>query len=163
MAKANETKIKTGRPSKYKKEFRVQAEKLCKKGFIDNEIADFFDVDVSTLNRWKVAHPEFHESLKESKKHSDSLVVDSLYNRALGFEVEEVKTEKCNSGEKVTVTTKKVIGDTTAQIFWLKNRQPELWRNNPEPTEEDKTGESLNITFNVAEPVKEVKVTKGES
>lgn len=153
----------TGRPTKYKEEFCKQAEKLCLKGFIDDEIADFFEVDVATINRWKLKHPSFCASLKKGKRYSDAKVVDALYNRALGYEFKEVKEEDGDQGKKTTVTTKQMAGDTTAQIFWLKNRDPENWRNNPEPNEEDSTGAPVSIVFNVAEPVGEVKVTKGES
>ncbi|CAH9016939.1 putative terminase, partial [Vibrio phage 242E40-1] len=131
----------TGRPTKYKPEYCIQAEKLCRKGFIDTEIADFFEVDVSTLNRWKEAHPEFRESLKSGKSHSDAKVVDALYNRALGYEFEEIKEESEGGAiTKTTRTVKKQAGDTTAQIFWLKNRQPEMWR--------DKTETKVTLTDN---------------
>lgn len=124
---------KTGRPTKYKKEFCIQAEKLCKKGFIDTEIADFFEVEEKTINNWKKAHPEFLQSLKSGKLYSDEAVVSSLYGRALGYEFEERKVEvDAEKKEKVTITTKQMAGDTTAQIFWLKNRRPKEWRNAPE-------------------------------
>jgi hypothetical protein len=86
-----------------------------------------------------------------------------LYGRALGYEFKETKVEvDAEKKEKTTTTTKQMAGDTTAQIFWLKNRQPEQWRNNPEPTTEDQTGEKLQISFTVAEPIRDVKITKGE-
>ena len=121
MAKAK------GRPTKYKKEYCEQAEKLSAKGFIDTEMADFFNVAESTLHKWKLDHKEFSESLKRGKVHSDSKVVDSLYHRALGYEFKETKVENGAQGEKITVTTKQLAGDTTAQIFWLKNRDPANW------------------------------------
>ena len=122
-----------GRPTKYKKEFCIQAEKLCKKGFIDTEIADFFEVNVDTIYEWKKKHKEFSESLKSGKLYSDEAVVSSLYGRALGYEFEERKVEvDAEKKEKVTITTKQMAGDTTAQIFWLKNRRPKEWRNAPE-------------------------------
>lgn len=152
----------TGRPTKYKKEFDEQAVKLCKKGFIDSEIADFFNIQESTLNLWKKAHPSFMESLKSGKRYSDDKVVNALYNRALGYEVDEVKNELGDSGKKITTTTKHIAGDTTAQIFWLRNRRRDEWTNNPEPEASDKTGQPLSISFNIAEAVKDVKVTKGE-
>jgi hypothetical protein len=123
---------KTGRPTKYKAEYCAQARKLCVKGFIDTEIAEFFDISEATLNNWKHAHPEFLESLKDGRVYSDDKVMNSLYNRALGFDYTETKTEDGDSGKKITVTTKKQVGDTTAQIFWLKNRQPKDWREKKE-------------------------------
>lgn len=118
-----------GRPTKYKPEYAIQAEKLCKKGFIDREIADFFGIAESTLNLWKHANPDFMESLKKGKSYCDDAVVDSLYKRAIGSEYTEEKIEtKEGEPEKTTRTKRIILGDTTAQIFWLKNRQPEEWR-----------------------------------
>ena len=122
-----------GRPTKYRKEFCVQAEKLCKKGFIDKEIADFFEVNVDTIYEWKKKHPEFSDALKSGKVFCDAKVESALYNRALGYESQELK-EEIEGGTviKTTKTTKQVAGDTTAQIFWLKNRQPSRWRDKQE-------------------------------
>lgn len=123
---------KGGRPTKYKVEYAKQAKILCEKGFIDTEIADFFGIAVSTLNLWKDAHSEFMESLKDGKRHSDDKVVEALYNKALGYKLTDVKEEIGDAGKKITTTTKQVAGDTSAQIFWLKNRQPEQWREKQE-------------------------------
>lgn len=135
-------KKENGRPTKYKKEFDVQAAKLCKKGFIDTEIADFFDVTEKTLNNWKHSHPSFLQSLKESKRFSDDAVEMALYDRAIGYEYDEVKEERSEQGMKKTVTTKR-IQDNTAAIFWLKNRRPEQWRDR---VEHDNV-QDINITI----------------
>lgn len=124
-------KKETGRPTKYKKEFDEQAAKLCKKGFIDDEIADFFNVTRSTLYLWKQKHLSFSDSLKESKRFSDDKVEMALYDRAVGYEYDELKEEQSEQGLKRTVTTKR-IQDNTAAIFWLKNRRPEQWRDRVE-------------------------------
>ena len=104
-----------GRPTKYKKEFCIQAEKLCKKGFIDTEIADFFEVALSTLNKWKLDHKEFSESLKSGKLYSDEAVVSSLYGRALGYEFEERKVEV--DAEKKEKVIGKVVNDFVQRLF----------------------------------------------
>lgn len=119
---------KEGRPTKYKQEYCEQAEKLCKKGFIDYEIADFFNVSVSTLNTWKKVYPDFLSSIKEAKAHSDDKVVNALYNRAMGYQTVEVKQEDGDQGSKTTTITKQLSGDVGAMCFWLKNRQPAQWR-----------------------------------
>ena len=134
-----------GRPTKYKKEYCAQAIKLCKKGFIDPEIADFFDIALSTLSLWKNAHPEFMDALKSGKRHSDDKVVDALYNRALGYEVTETKEETGDAGKKSTLITKKVAGDVGAMCFWLKNRQPTEWRDKQEP---EGTGDTMTDAIN---------------
>jgi len=122
-----------GRPTRYKKEYAEQAEKLCKLGAIDDDLADFFGVSKQTINAWKKKHPKFLDSLKGGKAYSDDAIVKSLYNKALGYSLTEVKEEDSDtSGAKTTTTTRQVAGDTTAQIFWLKNRQPAQWRANPE-------------------------------
>ena len=120
------------RPTKYKKEYCEQARKLCNKGFTDKELASFFDVEESTINNWKLKHPEFLESLKSAKLYSDEAVVNSLYNKAIGYTLDEEREEESEQGFKKVKTKKQVAGDTTAMIFWLKNRQPDRWREKQE-------------------------------
>lgn len=119
------------RPTDYRQEYAEQARKLCLLGFTDKQLADFFDVNESTITRWKQKYPEFCTSIKKGKVVADAQVVDSLYNRALGMEVEEVEVRGDGDNEIKRVTKKHIPPDTTAQIFWLKNRQPELWRDKP--------------------------------
>ncbi len=121
-----------GAPTKFKDEFNEQVEKLCKLGATDDEIADFFNVDVSTINNWKISHPEFLESIKAGKILADSNVADRLYQRALGFEhdSEEIKVA---DGEIIRVPVRKIYPpDSTAAIFWLKNRRAKEWRDKQE-------------------------------
>lgn len=136
MKKAEKTRgqksKKTGRPSKYKKEYEEQVYKLCLLGAIDDEIADFFGVDVATINRWKLAHKEFRESLKKGKMIADSNIADSLYQRAKGYSHEDVHISNYQGDITVTKITKHYPPDTTAGIFWLKNRQPKKWRDKQE-------------------------------
>ncbi|AUR91227.1 hypothetical protein NVP1228O_64 [Vibrio phage 1.228.O._10N.261.49.C1] len=117
-----------GRPTKYKECYADIAAKACKLGATDVDLAEMFSVNQSTINEWKHRHPEFSESLKSGKRHCDAKVEDALYSRALGYEYEEHKEEVSEQGKKVTITKKQQAPDTTAQIFWLKNRQPERWR-----------------------------------
>lgn len=119
---------KVGRPTKYKDEYAELAYKLTLLGHTDKELALFFEVDESTINNWKHEYPEFFKSIKKGKEASDIEVVMALRKRALGYQYEEVRTEESEQGVRSTVTTKEVVPDTTAQIFWLKNRQPKMWR-----------------------------------
>ena len=134
MAKEN------GRPTKYKKEYDEQAAKLCRLGATDVQLADFFGVTEKTLNNWKHEHPRFLQSLKKGKVFSDDKVEMALYDRAIGYEYEEVKEEQSEQGMRRTVTTKR-IQDNTAAIFWLKNRRPEQWRDKVE----NDTAQDINI------------------
>lgn len=134
MAKAKEPakpgRNKGGRPSLYKPEYAEQAKKLCLLGATDQEMADFFKVALSTLNLWKLRHPEFSESLSEGKQIADARVVRSLYQQAIGYEQDEVKIFMPANAEKPVYAPfrAKVAPNVTAAIFWLKNRDKDNWR-----------------------------------
>ena len=116
------------RPTDYRQEYAEQARKLCLLGFTDKQLADFFDVNESTITRWKQKYPEFRTSIKSGKVVADAQVVESLFKRAMGMEVTEVEVRGNDENKIKRVIKKYIPPDTTAQIFWLKNRQPELWR-----------------------------------
>lgn len=117
-----------GRPTKYKEEYNEQVYKLCLLGATDKDIADYFEITESTLNLWKIEHEEFSEAIKRGKVEADATIAERLYNRAKGY---DQKTDKIfqYQGEAVVVpTVEHIPPDTTAAIFWLKNRHPEKWR-----------------------------------
>lgn len=121
-----------GRPSEYKSEYAEGAKRLARLGATDEEVADFYDVDVRTIYRWKNTHKEFCQALKVGKEEADVRVERSLYHRAIGYTHDEDKIFN-NGGEALVVPTKKHYApDTTAAIFWLKNRKPEEWRDKQE-------------------------------
>ena len=117
-----------GRPTKYKEEYAYQAEKLCRLGATDKEMADFFNVSKSTLNLWKLEHEDFSDSIKKGKIIADANVADSLYKRAIGYEHEEDKIFLSEGQPIIVPTIKHYPPDSTACFFWLKNRKPEVWR-----------------------------------
>lgn len=128
-----------GRKSSYKEEYANQALKLCLLGATDKELAEFFSVSEQTLNKWKKDFPEFLESLKKGKSIADANVASKLYNRAIGYDYEEKHYETKQPKKDVPPELieakrikKHVPADTTAAIFWLKNRQPEKWRDRKE-------------------------------
>lgn len=118
-----------GRPSDYRDEYCTLAYNYCLLGATDAKLAEFFGVTETTINNWKLKHPEFIESINKGKHQADATVAQSLFNRATGYSHPETKIATFN-GE--ITDTKDVIKhyapDPTAAIFWLKNRQPELWR-----------------------------------
>jgi len=119
-----------GRPSSYKLEFAKQAEKLCLLGATDQELADFFEVDVRTVYRWKGQFPEFCHALKAGKDQADERVERSLYQQAIGYEQDEVKIFMPAGAEGPVYAPyrAKVAPNVTAAIFWLKNRRGDEWR-----------------------------------
>lgn len=131
--KKDEDKQKVGRKSSYRGAYANQALKLALLGAKDKEISDFFGVSEQTLNKWKKDYPEFLDALKKGKDVADSNVASKLYNRAIGYDFEEthiVRKDGVIVGEKHI--TKHQPPDTTAAIFWLKNRQPDKWRDRKE-------------------------------
>ena len=126
-----------GRPSKFNPVKCLQAEKLCKLGATDKELADFFEVSEQTLNAWKKEYPDFLESLKKGKAQADAEVASKLFHRATGFEHPDVHISNYQGEITVTSIIKHYAPDTTAAIFWLKNRRPDLWRDRVEHTGRD--------------------------
>jgi len=128
-----------GRPTKYSKKLISQVYELCLLGATDVELAEFFSISESTLNTWKKKYPEFLESLKTGKAVADAKVANSLYQRAIGYQSTDTKF----ATHEGLITdqreyTKHCPPDITAAIFWLKNRQPEKWR--------EKTESNIKIT-----------------
>jgi len=103
---------------------------LAEQGMTDQQIADRIGITNRTLQNWKNAQGELFQSLKTSKILPDDRVELSLFDRALGYPYEEVVLEPDAHGDLkiVKVTRKQSLPDVTAQIFWLKNRRPDRWR-----------------------------------
>jgi len=123
---------KEGRPTKYEPSFNKQVIKLCRLGATDKEIADFFDVCEKTINNWKIEYPEFLQSIKKGKIEADMKVANSLFKRAVGYKHKEDKIFNNNGAPLIVPTMKHYPPDPTAIIFWLKNRQPNTWRDKKE-------------------------------
>lgn len=125
-----------GRPSKYEAEWKDKLPVIqgwARDGLVDEQIARNLGIHPSTLYEWKKRYPEFAEALKKGKEVVDREVENALLKRALGYEYEETKTEVDAEGAtKVTTTVKHMAPDVTAQIFWLKNRKPQEWRDRQE-------------------------------
>lgn len=120
-----------GRPTKYRDEYAEQAFNYCLLGATDKELAAFFGVEERTINGWKLEHPEFLQSLKSGKEEADARVASRLYARAMGLKVTETRMSGGGDDDEspaAVETVKELPPDTTAAIFWLKNRQPAKWR-----------------------------------
>ena len=133
------------RPTDYDPDFVRQAEKLCRLGATDQELADFFEVNVRTIYRWKAEHAEFCQALKAGKAEADDRVERSLFARANGYEHDEVDIRILNSEIVQTPIRKFYPPDTTACIFWLKNRRPEEWRDKVEQTLTGPNGGAIQV------------------
>lgn len=134
-----------GRPPKYKKTFAEQTAKLCLLGATNEDLADFFHVSIRTVIRWMTEHEEFCHAVKEAKDVADARVERSLYQRAVGYTFDSEKIFNGKDGIVRTDTREHVPPDVTAQIFWLKNRRKEQWRDKQE------VETSGNLTINVVQ------------
>ena len=107
----------------------LKLEGWARDGLTDEQIAQKIGIHSDTLNEWKKKYSDISDTLKRGKEVVDLRVENALLKRALGYEYEEV-SEKYESGTltEKKVTKKQVVPDTTAQIFWLKNRRPDKWK-----------------------------------
>ena len=124
---------------------RLQA--WARNGLTDEQIAHKCGISESTLYAWKAKYSEISEALKEGKEVVDQQVENALLKRALGYEYIETTHERVVVGideethkpiHEMALTktvTKMVIPDTTAQIYWLKNRRRDVWKNDHDKTE----------------------------
>lgn len=134
------------RPDKWKDEYVRIAEGAAKLGATDREVAEMLGVSERTLNYWKHQRPELVAALKVGKEAADQRVEQSLYRRAVGYSHDAVKIFMPAGAEKPVYApyTEHFAPDTTAAIFWLKNRRPQDWRDKQEV--EHSGGVSLSVT-----------------
>ena len=116
-----------GRNSLYREEYDQLVHNYCLIGATDKQLAELFDVSESTVDNWKLKHSSFLGSLKAGKAVADAAVARALFERALGYSHPDVRISNHQGNVIVTEITKHYPPDTTAMIFWLKNRQPALW------------------------------------
>ena len=124
-------------------------------GLTNEQIADNLGIGKTTFYRMIKEHSELLEHLKKGKEVIDYEVENALLKRALGYKYEEKTYESIYNKELDMYTekltkrvTKQVAPDTTALIFWLKNRKPKQWRDKV-----DIEGESNKETLNKLDEV----------
>lgn len=116
----------------------LRIEGWARDGLTDEQIAKNIGISKKTFYEWKSKYSDFSDSLKKTKEIVDREVENALFKRALGYMVEETKvTVSDKDGRKVETFKRHIPGDTTAQIFWLKNRKPETWRDKQEIVDTD--------------------------
>ena len=125
-------KNKRGRPSPYKKEFNDLAYKYCLLGATDKRLAEFFEIDEATINRWKVKYPKFCEALKDGRERADAEVADSLFQKAKGYSHKDTYISHYQGEVIKEEYIKHYPPDTAACFIWLKNRQSDLWKDHKE-------------------------------
>lgn len=127
---ATKPKSKRGGPI-YKPEFPHLAKQHCILGARNEDLAALFNVSRQSIDKWLVKYPEFKAAVYAGREHADIAVASSLFRRATGYDHNE----------------KHYPADTTACIFWLKNRRPEQWRDKVEVGGKDGGPVRLLVTY----------------
>lgn len=118
-----------GRHTKYSDDMPELVEKYAREGMIEKDIAKMIGVSLETFGQYKKRFPAFLDALKAGKQVIDHQVEMTLLKSALGYEYIETKRITEPDGKvRIEETTKMQQPSVTAQIFWLKNRQPDNWR-----------------------------------
>lgn len=134
---------RTGRKGKYHEWITEQGLGIVagwkRNGLTDEQIAKNIGVRRETIYDWAKRFPNFSNAIKTGREQADLQVENALFKRAVGYFYDEVKeeyeTKRGSDGserehlKKRTVTRKEVVPEVTAQIFWLKNRASNRWRN----------------------------------
>jgi hypothetical protein len=120
-----------GRPTLYREEYCALARNYCLLGATNDDLARMFDVSPATIDNWLAEHSEFLGSVKEGREEADAKVAARLFSRAVGYDNPNAVKIFMPAGASAPVYapyTEHHPPDTTAQIFWLKNRQRGKWR-----------------------------------
>lgn len=144
-----------GRPPLWQPHFAAIAAEMAASGATDREIAEQFKVSVRTLHFWKKDHPDLLDALKVGKHPADERVVQSLYHRAVGYTFESEKIFHYQGKILRAKTIEHVPPDTTAMIFWLKNRRPAEFRDRQEQVKFDvhmSLAELVNMSYSPSLP-----------
>lgn len=157
-----------GRPTKYRIEYADQAYRYALLGATNERMCEFFDTSIASFDRWWHRHDEFRSAIIRGRQEADALMAQSLWHRGRGYSHEAVKifmteevTVDLESGMKTSKQvpvyvpyTEHYPPDTNAASLWLRNRQPQLWRDKQEiehtvKNASDRSDEELErIAFN---------------
>jgi hypothetical protein len=109
----------------------------ARNGLTDEQIAHNCGIGVRTLFTWKEKHEPIMQALKEGKEVVDLQVENALFKSACGYDYQEVTEEYNGLGELVSrkVFQKHQPPSNTAQIYWLKNRKRDVWKENHDKAE----------------------------
>jgi hypothetical protein len=117
---------RAGRKGVYRDDHPKRAYKLCLLGLTDKDLATAFGVDSTTIDYWKQQHPEFMNALRRGKEEADTNVAQAMYRKAVGYSHLDTHISVYKGRVITTEITKHYPPDTTACIFWLKNRTRHL-------------------------------------
>lgn len=120
-------KKKTGPASLCTELVVKRAYKLCLLGLRNQDLSVAFGVSLSTIEYWYRINEDFKHAVDLGRQSADADVAASLFKRAIGYQEDDIHIAVYRGEVIATPIKKNVAPDVTAQIFWLKNRQKELW------------------------------------
>ena len=138
-----------GRKTSYKTEYAEQAHKLCQTGFTDQMLGQFFEVNESTINRWKLEHEEFVQALRVGKDVADAVVERSTFIAINGFTRVVKKVVGQGKNARVEEVEEYYPPQAGAGLKWLAARQPEQYQQKAEQKPELSVSEGLRATLEV--------------
>lgn len=123
---------KMGRPTSYDPVMCEAVYRYALLGMTQPEMARNLGISAPTLSAWLLKYPEFRNALKAGSDEADTKVAMSLYQKAIGYTRETIKVVMQDGAPVLIPVTEQVPPDTVAQIFWLKNRRRDQWRDQRE-------------------------------
>lgn len=150
----------------------LKLEGWARDGLTEEQIAQNMGISRSTLNDWKKKYQDISDTLKKGKDVADRLVENALYESAIGkkytiqkpIKVKEIKYKdgkRISEKEHIEYAEEEVVipPNTTAQIFWLKNRKPDVWKDKQDINVKDETEKKQKID-NIASILEQMKPVK---
>lgn len=137
---------------------------MARDGLTQQQIANNLGISIDTLIENKKKYSEFNDALKKGKEVIDFEVENALLKKALGYTITLNKQKVTKDGDVVDITEEvHVPPDTTAQIFWLKNRKKEQWREKVEVVKTDEDLQNINKNIsNIADLLNNPKPNRSE-
>lgn len=150
----------------------LKLEGWARDGLIEEQVAKNMGISRSTLNDWKKKYPDILNTLKKGKEVADRNVENALYESAIGkkykvkkpIKVKEVQYrdgKRVKEVEHIEYAEEEIVipPNTTAQIFWLKNRKPDVWRDKQDVHVKDDTDKKKKVD-NIASILEQMKPVK---
>jgi hypothetical protein len=147
---------KRGRPTDFTVKMAERAYVLAQQGATDQEIAEGLGIGTTTYYRWRHEHPEFRKATELGKEAADERVERSLYHRAVGYSHPAVKIfMPAGASEPVYAPyVEHHAPETAAASLWLRNRQPDKWRDKVDHELSGKDGSAIAFVMNLGVPPK---------
>src|SRR5215211_9270689 len=121
-----------GRPTRFEPEMCEQAHNYCLLGATNDELAEFFDVSPSTIDRWLAERADFRDAVHSGRVAADARVARGLYARAIGYDRTFERSVVIGNEVKPVTSTVHYPPNVQACIFWLRNRRRRTWRDGPD-------------------------------